>query len=197
MRFLLMSLCATLALTKVAVADTITFTFDAVLPFSGVEFLYPEEAEITFPATLRRPYTVALNDQVGALQDWRTSLDDSPVFEVQFEAFSNTVPDYVISATSGGRDTYFHDVFLRFDRALTLLDYRLSAPHVSDSWDLVAPGSSRLLLGVSTPDGFGVGRYDGPMTVTAEVSPVPLPATGAMMAGGLGLLGLWRRKRRV
>jgi hypothetical protein len=176
-------------------ANTITFTFDGSLPFYGPAYVYPADAVVDFPDQFARPYQVVLNDEVGLLRQWKYDTRLGDVFEVQFRAFSGTLPDYLISATSGMRDASFHDVFLRFNRAMTLLDYRLSSPHFSDDWDLIVPGQSTLLLGVPVEQGFGLGIYRGPLEARVEIAPIPVPGMGVAFGCGLGLVALRRRVR--
>lgn len=178
-----------------AQANTITFTFDGSLPFYGPAYVFPADAAVDFPAEFARPYQVVLNDEVGLLRRWKYDTSLGPVFEVQFQAFSGPVPEFLISATSGMRDAYYHDVFLRFDRAMTLLDYRLSSPHFSDDWDLIVPGQSTLLQAVSGDQGFGLGIYRGPLETLVEVAPIPLPGGGTAFGSALGLFALRRRVR--
>lgn len=51
----------------------------------------------------------------------------------------------------------------------------------------------KIYLGEAAPtDGIGAVNFDN---VRLSVQPVPEPATWAMMALGLGAMGVWRRKR--
>lgn len=153
-------------------AKPVTPVLDGVLPFVGVRHVFPPEAALAYPPTLRRPYAAVLSDRIGVHRQWRYTPDlYGPLFEVQFDLSGLGLRSLPSGAV---RPVVFANLLPVTGRSTRGL-----------------PAGRFAGSGAGLPGDDGGSAPERPI-----IAPVPLPAAGGLALAAILALGFGSARRR-
>ena len=199
MRALMLAAVAALGMAGAAGANTVTYTFTGVFDLVGAVDGAPSDLSL-YPSQITRSYSIVLNDEAGELRSWKYDIEGfgSSEYAVRGDGYSGVMRPDVLKVTAGRRTNGIIEYAVQFSRYYDLIKFNISSPMFSDYWDIILPGTSTAYQEVECL-GYCVGRYEGTVTWTVEVAPIPLPAAAPLLLaaiGGLAALGRSRGRRK-